>query len=68
MVCEIVWIFRMNLDLITLEMIPLTITHFTTSLSFNEVLTTSVVVRDGVVVKVLHYKPAGRRFNSQWHH
>jgi len=42
MVCEIVWIFRMYLDLMTLEMIPLTITHFTTSLSFNEALTTSV--------------------------
>ena len=40
MVCEMVWIFRMNVDLMTLEMIPLTITHFTTSLSFNKVLTT----------------------------
>jgi hypothetical protein len=25
-------------------------------------------VRDGVVVKALHYKPAGCGFNSQWCH
>jgi hypothetical protein len=68
MVCEIVWIFRMNVDLITLEMIPLTITYFTTSLSFNEVLTTSVGARGGVVVKALCYKPAGRGFDSRWRH
>ena len=45
MVCEIVWIFRMYLDLMTLEMIPLTITHFTTLLSFNEVLTTVLLFK-----------------------
>ena len=29
---------------------------------------TSVGARGGVVVKALRYKPAGRRFDSQWCH
>ena len=31
-------------------------------------LSTYVEARSGIVVKALHYKPAGRRFDSRWFH
>jgi hypothetical protein len=37
-------------------------------LSDFEFITDNSVVRGGVVVKALHYKPAGRRFDSRWCH